>query len=141
MKLFHAMVWQAKAAGQPVKIPSPFTEAQLEYPRWEGSLAALFNDGDEVARGYVTHIDDRPQPTEEVFYGPKYRLQVAFGRSLRNAPYTEPVWLEQYLIPQRELRLALNGSSEHTEYRGSVRIRKVTDLDGTDIEPLWDRPV
>jgi len=138
LKFFHAMVHEARALGQQVDIPSPLTEAELEYPRWEGCLAALFDDDvDDVACGYITHIDDHPLPREEVFYGPKYRLQIAYGRSLQKALFTEPLWLERYLIPQRELRIALEGSSGHTEYRGNVRIRKITDLNGADIEPLY----
>lgn len=137
IKLFHAMVWQAKAAGQQMDIPPPLTEAELGFPRWEGCLAGVFDELDEVACGYVTHIDDHPLPREEVFYGPKHRLQLAYGKSLQNALYTEPLWLERYLIPQRELRIALEGSSEHTEYLGNVRIRKITDLNGVDIEPIY----
>jgi hypothetical protein len=137
MKLFHAMVREARALGKQVDVPPPLTEAELQFPRWEGCLAAIFDEVDDVARGYVTHIDDQPLLPEEVIYGPKYRLQIAYGKSLQNGYFTEPLWLERYLIPQRELRIALEGSSEHTEYRGHVRIRKITDLNGDDIEPLY----
>ena len=137
LKLFHAMVQQARALGQQVDVPPPLTEAELRYPRWEGCLAALFDEVDDVACGYVIYIDEHALPREEVFYGPKHSLQIAYGRSLQRALFTEPLWLERYLIPQRELQIALEGSSEHTEYRGNARIRKITDLNGTDIEPLY----
>jgi len=137
LKFFHAIVMEAKASGRLVDMPFALTESELEFPLWEGCLAAVFDDLDEISRGYVTHIDDYPLPREEVFYAPKYRLQIAYGKSLRNAPFTEPVCLEQYLIPQRELRIALEGSSDQTVYSGNVRIRKITDLNGVDIEPLF----
>ena len=138
LSLFHSMVWEARAEGWQTKLPLPLTEATLAHPRWEECLNVMLDNPDEVARGYVTHIDDCPLPREEVFYGPKYRLRRAYGRSLRNVPFTDPLWLEQYLIPQRELRLAQEGASEQTEYGGNARLRKITDLNGADIEPLYN---
>ena len=130
LMFFHELFSTARFAGQRVEIPSPLTEAQLSFPRWEGAISAIFEDSDEIARAYVTHIDDYPLPREEVFYGPKYWTQKAFGRTLRQLPSTDPIWLERYMIPQRELSLALAASREYTQYRGNVRIRKITDLNG-----------
>ena len=134
---FHEMFAAAKSTGQHVDIRSHLTEAELEFPRWERAISALFEPSDEVVTAYVTHIDDEHLETEEVVYGPRQHSQLAYGRSLKNSPYTDPVWLEQYLIPQRELRLALEGSPEHTEYRGNVRLRKITDLNGHDLDALY----
>ncbi len=138
MMFFHEMFGTLRLVGQHMGIPSPLTAAQLSFPRWEGTISAFFEDSDEIAMAYVTHIDNSPLRTEEVFYGPKYRSQIAYGRSLRNFPFTEPVWLERYVVPQRELRLAVEGSTQHTVYGGNARIRKVTDLNGNDLPPLFD---
>ncbi|UGY26651.1 toll/interleukin-1 receptor domain-containing protein [Bradyrhizobium septentrionale] len=138
LMFFHEMFSANQFAGERLDVPLPLNKARLDYPRWEGAVSAVFPQPDEVAITYITHIDDYPLPMEELFYGPKYRAQKAFGRSLKNFPYTEPLWLELYLIPQRELRLALEGSSQHIDYHGNAKIRKIADLDGRDLEPLYD---
>lgn len=136
LRFFHQMFGAMRSVGQHVEIPPPLTDAQLSFPRWEGAMSALFEDSDDTAAAFVTHLDDSPLGAEEVFYGPKYRSQLAYGRSLRNFPYTDPVWLERYVVPQRELRLALEGSIQHTVYGGNARIRKVVDLNGNNLPPL-----
>ena len=138
LSLSHLMRNDIRAEGRQSELPWLLTTANPGFSRWEGWLDIMFDDRDEVACGYVTHIDDRPLPREEVYYGPKHRLQKAYGRSLRGFPYTEPVWFEQYFIPQRELALAREGPLEYAEYEGNLRLRKVTGLNGADIEPLYD---
>jgi len=135
---FHEMFSGGRCAGPSVEIPSPLTEAQLAFPRWEGAISAIFEDPDEIARAYVTHIDESPLPREGIFYGPKYLTQKAFGKTLRNLPFTDPIWLERYMIPQRELRLALEASRERTQYSGNAKIRKITDLSGKDLPPIFE---
>ena len=146
---FYEMFHAARSEGHRVDIPTPLTEAILEYPRWEGCISSVFKWPDEIAVAYVTHIDDFRLPEEELIYGPKTNSQYAYGRSIHytsglyhgstNAfPFTDPVWLEQYLIPQREIRSALEGSFQHLDYRGNAIIRKITDLNGDDLQPLYD---
>jgi len=125
-----------QSLGRHLEIPPPLTDAQLSFPRWEGAISALFEDPDDTAAAYVTHFDDLPLVAEEVFYGPKYSSQRAYGRSLRRDFYTDLLWLERYAIPQRELRLALEGSTENTVYGGNATIRKVVDLNGNELPPL-----
>lgn len=139
MMFFHAMFNSLRSVGQHIEIPAPLTSEKLSFPRWEGTISVFFDPfegSDEIAKTYVTHIDDTQLREEEVFYGPKSRSQRAYGKSLDKDMFTEPVWFEQYFIPQRELRLALEGSTEHTEYRGNVRVRKVVDLEGNDLPPI-----
>jgi hypothetical protein len=138
LMFFHEMFSAARRAGQRLDVPPPLTSRSLRFPRWEGTISAIFEDRDEIAVAYVTHIDDSPLPREETFYGPRYSAQKAYGKSLRRFPFTDPILLERYVIPQRELRLALEGTTQHTEYGGNVRIRKITDLNGNDLEPLND---
>lgn len=138
LMFFHEMFSAARSAGETVDVPFPLTEALLAFPRWEGAISAIFEDPDEIARAYVTHIDELSLPREEVIYGPKYWTQKAFGQTLRNSLYTDPIWLERYMIPQRELRLAQEASHEDTRYHGNVRIRKITDLNGEDLPPVFE---
>jgi hypothetical protein len=138
LRFFHQMFGALRSMGQHVERPPQLTNAQLSFPRWEGAISALFEDPDDTAEAYVTQFDDSPLGTEEVFYAPKHRSQIAYGRSLRKFPFTEPVWLERYVVPQRELRFALEGSAQHTVYGGNARIRKLVDLKGNDLPPLYD---
>jgi len=141
LMFFHEMFHALRSVGQQLEIPSPLTPEKLSFPRWEGAIHVFFDSfevSDEIARTYVTHIDDTRLREEEVFYGPQARSQRAYGKSLHKDLFTEPVWLERYLIPQRELRLALECSTEHIEYGGNVRVRKVTDLEGDDLPPLYE---
>jgi hypothetical protein len=139
MMLFYDMYGNAMRAGKYEDIPESLIEAQLKcrWPRWECLMSAAFDDADDMACAYVTHVDGHSIGLEEVYYGPKYHLQKAYGRSLRRDPYTDPIWFERYFVPQRELRLAIDGSTKHTVYGGNVKLRKITDIDGKDIEPIF----
>ena len=61
-------------------------EAQLEFPRWEGTVSALLESPDEIAAAYITHLDDYRLPRQEVFYGTKRQSQIGCGRSQRHFP-------------------------------------------------------
>src|SRR5262249_50339437 len=138
LMFFHEMFRARQSIDPAVEIPPSLTDAQLSHPRWEGAIAALFDHSDRVAKTYVTHLDDSALRVEEVFYGPEYNSRRAYGQSVNKTLFTDPVWLECYVVPQRELRLAVEGSTEHTVYRGNARVRKVVDLNGDDLEPLYD---
>src|SRR5215831_11186815 len=139
LRFFHHMFGAMRSVDPRIQIVPPLTAVQLSFPRWEGAIDALFEDSDEIAAAYVTHLDDIPLIEEEIFYAPKYLSQRAYGKSLSKFPYTQPLWLERYVVPQRELRLALEGSTLETVYKGNATIRKVVDLNGRDIQPLYDR--
>ena len=80
MMLLHDMARNALTLGQHVDIPGVLTETQLKFPRRKGLLSAAFDNTDEIAAAYVTHIDDCPLRTEEVYYDPQYRLRKVYGR-------------------------------------------------------------
>ena len=134
----HKMFHGARLEGRHVDIPSLLKDEQLSYPRWEGAISAVFDREDETALAYVTHIDDLALPREKVIYSPRRRAQRSYGRTLRKFGYADPSWLERYMIPQHELQLALGGSTDQTIYGGDARIRKITDLDGNDLPPLYE---
>lgn len=138
LRFFHQMYNSIRFKGQTVKIPPPLTDAQLSFPRWEGAISAFFDDADDIAAAYVTHLDDVPLGVEEIFYGPKSHLQRAYGMSLRKFPYTDPLWLERYVIPERELRFALEDPTQGERYLGNARIRKVVNLNNKDLPALYD---
>ena len=135
LRFFHQFVKACWSKGERVEISPPLTSEHLSYPRWEGAISCFFGDPDEIARAYVTHIDDSVLQTEEVFYGPKYSSLRSYEKTLSRFPFADPEWYERFMIPQRELNLALSGSTNHINYEGNARIRKVTDLDGKDLYP------
>lgn len=135
LRFFHRFVNAAWRKGERVEIPRPLTDEQLSYPRWEGAISSFFDNSDEIVCAYVTHLDDSILPREEVFYGPKYRTLRSYERTQSQSLFAEPIWYEQYMIPQRELNIALSGATIDIEYEGNARIRKVTDLDGNDLHP------
>jgi hypothetical protein len=137
LMFFHRMFVASEILGTPIEVPRPLTVSQLSFPRWEGAISAFFGEPDDIAATYVTHLDDSPLQQEEVFYGPKRRSQLTYGRSLRDFPYAEPIRFERYVVPQRELRLALDGSTQDVVYGGNARVRKVVDLNGDDLSPLF----
>jgi hypothetical protein len=139
LSLYHDLFHSSERSGHHMDAYPPLTTQLLSYPRWEGAISVFFEPADEPARAYVVALDDQSLSPEMVIYGPRDLSKRAYRKTLDRSLYTEPVWLEEYFIPQYELLLAIQDPNRIVPYHGNAYIRKVTDLDGRDLPGPFPR--
>ena len=140
LKLYHYLFRRAEQKGLQIVPHTPLTRQLLSFPRWEGAVSVFFAPADELARAYVVKLDDKSLSPEVVIYGPRRLSEQAYEKSVSRSLFTDPVWLEEYFIPQYELLLAIEDPGRMVAYEGNAFIRKVTDSNGVDFPPERTKP-